>query len=99
MGLGGLRNLLPGSGKQTIRIQYVRLSSVARKMPIAKYCPPSQQSTKKAPPFHREGTILGSLMVVNPDMSLGQKSTRDGVLLGSLEIAGLPRGDWQIIPN
>lgn len=31
--------------------------------------------------------------------NLGQKSARNDVLSGSLKIAGLPRGDWQIIPE
>lgn len=92
---GGLRKPPTRISEAEVPIQYVRrLSlSVTEHMSIAKYCTPSQQSTRKLHPSLREGATPW-LMMLNPDMSLGQKSTRDDVLLRSLEIAGLPRGDW-----
>lgn len=48
-----------------------------------------------APPFHREPWLVKTELRWN----LGQKSSRNDVLSGSLKIAGPPRGDWQIIPK
>lgn len=91
---GGLR-------EPTARIRETRpnsecpLAFLAGYMSIAQYgtaFPRSKVSANSTLPPRGCHSLVA--MMLNPDMSLGQQSTRDGVLLGSLKIAGLPRGNW-----
>lgn len=69
-------------------------------MSIAEYCTVYSGATRHqaAPLFHCEGSTPW-LVTLNSRWSPGQKSARNDVLLRSLKIAVLPRGDWQIIPD